>query len=265
MPSTESSRLSTWSSSSALGSRRGSGATAGRRWGRRRGHPRSPGTGTGRAGRWSARASEAGFRPPSRSSARWRSMAPVSACTGRPRRRPPTPPRWRCPAGRRSGCCGTGPSPRPARRGTPRHRWTGAGHGGRSALGPPRRRRARPTPRMVVASMMDPSSTMASNRSSGTSTTHEPLLDALAVEWHRGEAGGQVDDGELVAEARGDGRSGSAGPAGRRRSRPPRPARAGPSRRRLAVDVAGAGRDLEEPLVEGRPVLADQHHRTGRR
>ncbi len=127
---------------------------------------------------------------------------------------------------------------------------------------PPRRRRARPTPRMVAASTMVPSSTRCVEPAQWyLDDPHEPLLDPLPVDGHRGEPGGHEDAGELVAEAGGDGAPGEQGQLGGGGSRPPRPARGGRRHRRLTLDVAGAGGELEEPPVDGGTVLEDQHHR----
>ena len=73
------------------------------------------------------------------------------------------------------------------------------------------------------------------------------------------QARGQEDLGDLVAEAGGDGRPGQQGP-------PVGPVPgllgqlAGGGLGGLPVDVAGAGGDLEQPVVHRRAVLADQHH-----
>ena len=110
---------------------------------------------------------------------------------------------------------------------------------------------------MIVAVAIMPGTSSRATRSIG----HVPLLDALPVGGHRVRSGARYTPGELVAEARGVGAPGQQlQPAGRM------PTSSASSRRAVTSGgspshVALAGRDLEQPPVDGRPVLADQHHR----
>ncbi len=110
-----------------------------------------------------------------------------------------------------------------------------------------RRRRARPTPRMVVASTIVPSSTMASNRASGTCSTR---MYRSSMPWRSTGTGvspvARYTDEQLVAEPRGDGAPGEQLEPVGGVARPPRPAR------RRAVTSAGSPSTSQVPAGTSR-------------